>query len=174
MHINDDHMYHGAALTQIAEHDRFTAINSIRLDDGRPSRSAFLINAGIVIYLKYATRLSIQGDDYIFTFNQGQKDELRHLNSSYRNSVFIALICVDERHICCISYDEFRRWLRKRRAALRDTNRDEFEENSTILVQLQPRQQFQVNMNLPGSRGRYLDEEQRVPRNRFPNVLFEQ
>lgn len=174
MRINDDHMYHGAALTQIAEHERFTAINSIRLDDDRPSRSAFLINAGIVIYLKYATESSMQGDDYIFTFNQSQKDELRYLRRAYRNGIFIALICVDERQICCISYDEFRRWLRSRRDALQDLERDTHEESSTILVQLQPGQRFQVNMNLPGSRGRYLDAPQRVPRNRFPNVLFEQ
>ena len=29
MKIRDDHMFHGAALIQIAEHPRFTAINSL-------------------------------------------------------------------------------------------------------------------------------------------------
>ena len=31
MKIDDDHMYHGAVLLQIAEHPRFTAINTIEL-----------------------------------------------------------------------------------------------------------------------------------------------
>ncbi len=31
MTIHDDHMYHGAALIQIAEHPQFTAINSLKL-----------------------------------------------------------------------------------------------------------------------------------------------
>jgi hypothetical protein len=46
MKINDDHMYRGAALTQIAEHPRFTAINAFKF-----SRSAFKANDGIGIYI---------------------------------------------------------------------------------------------------------------------------
>ena len=46
MKINDDHMYHGAALIQIAEHPQFTAINSFP-HDGHASRSAFLVNLDI-------------------------------------------------------------------------------------------------------------------------------
>lgn len=30
MKMNNDHMYHGAALTQIAEHPEFTAIKTIK------------------------------------------------------------------------------------------------------------------------------------------------
>jgi len=37
VHIDDDHMFHGAALTQIAEHPAFTAINSFE-DNGDKSR----------------------------------------------------------------------------------------------------------------------------------------
>ena len=40
MKINDDHMFHGAALTQIAEHHQFTAINGIRIGK-KLSRCAF-------------------------------------------------------------------------------------------------------------------------------------
>ena len=170
MYINDDHMYHGAALTQIAEHSQFTAINPVRLSDDHVSRSAFLINDRIVAYLKYVTARSRRGDDYQFTFDQNQKAELAFLNRIYRGGVFIALICVAERHICCISFDEFQEWLDERRDALGN----EDEESSTILVQLQPRRSFRVNMNHPGTRGFYLDDPQVVPRNRFPNVLFQQ
>jgi len=31
MNIDDNHMYHGAALIQIAEHPQFTAINSLKV-----------------------------------------------------------------------------------------------------------------------------------------------
>ena len=55
MKINDDHMYHGAALTQIAEHPQFTAINAFK-HANRPSRSAFRINDDIGVYLKYASK----------------------------------------------------------------------------------------------------------------------
>ena len=55
MKINDDHMYHGAALIQIAEDPRFTAINVFQGGEG-VSRSAFRINADIGVFLKYATK----------------------------------------------------------------------------------------------------------------------
>ncbi len=170
MYINDDHMYHGAALTQIAEHPHFTAINPVRLGDDQISRSAFLINDGIVAYMKYVTARSRRGDDYQFTFDQSQKEELTFLDNIYNGRVFIALICVDERHICCISFDELQDWLDRRNDALGNAE----EASSAILVQLQPGQRFRVNMNDPRERGYYLDNPQIVPRNRFPGILFEQ
>ena len=57
MKIDDDHMYHGAVLLQIAEHPRFTAINTIELS-GQKSRSAYRINDRIGIFLKYASKPS--------------------------------------------------------------------------------------------------------------------
>ena len=169
MTIRNRHMYHGAALTQIAEQSQFTAINSIRLPDGSSSRSAFLINDGIVIYLKYATEPN-QYDDYIFTFTQSHRDEIQHLDSIYTGRVFIALVCVEDREICCISYNELNEWFEKRHTALNNMA----EENSTVLVELQAGQSFRVNMNMPGVRGEYLDEAQIVSRSRFPDVIFEQ
>jgi hypothetical protein len=50
--IEDQHVYHGAALTQIAEDDEFTAINPLDLL-GKRLNSAFRINDNIGIYLKY-------------------------------------------------------------------------------------------------------------------------
>ena len=54
MRIHDDHMYHGAALTQIAEHPAFTAINAFE-DKGTKSRCAFRINTAIGAYIKYSS-----------------------------------------------------------------------------------------------------------------------
>lgn len=53
MRIQDEHLYHGAALNQIAEHKEFTAINAFKLK-GKTSGSAFRINDSAVVYLKYA------------------------------------------------------------------------------------------------------------------------
>ena len=159
-------MYHGAALTQIAEHQHFTSINAVRIG-GELSRSAFRINDTIGVYLKYATDPKPPDDDYIFTFTDHNKDELRSLNRRC-DDVYIAMVCVKDRHICCISYAELTAWLNEREKALRHD-----EDTSTILVGLPAGKAFRVNMNMPGRRRVYLDKSQLVPRNRFPNVLFE-
>jgi hypothetical protein len=48
-------MYHGAALSQIAEHPAFTAFNAFKNNSGK-SRSAFRINDGIGIYVNMQAR----------------------------------------------------------------------------------------------------------------------
>jgi len=157
-------MYHGAALIQVAEHDLFTSINAVRFAK-KLSRSSFRINESIGIYLKYARKLV--GDDYNFTFSQENKKELAKLKKLCEK-MFVALVCVADRQICCISLDEFNTWIETRRAAL-----DKTENVSTILVNLPKSREFRVNMNKPGRRKVYLSKSQIVPRNRFPNALFE-
>ena len=51
MRIHDDHMYHGAALIQVAEHKSFTAINALKTSSGL-HRNAYKINDEIGLYLK--------------------------------------------------------------------------------------------------------------------------
>ena len=65
MKINKEHLYHGAALNQIAEHEQFTAINTLEINEIR-SRSAFKINQKISIYLKYCTKQN-NNKEYVFT-----------------------------------------------------------------------------------------------------------
>ncbi|WP_035241571.1 hypothetical protein [Desulfobacter vibrioformis] len=163
MRINDDHMYHGAALTQIAEHELFTSINAVRFSD-RISRSAFRINETIGIYLKYASKPS--GLDYTITFSSENKQEIKKL-CKICNSVFIAMVCVQERQICCLTEKELDDWFIKRNSKLGND-----EDISTILVNLPKGKSFRVNMNLPGRRKRYLDTAQLIPRKRFPDILF--
>ena len=43
MEIREEHLYHGAALNQIAEHEQFTAINTLKIT-ANESRSAFRVN----------------------------------------------------------------------------------------------------------------------------------
>lgn len=166
MKINDDHLFHGAALTQIAEHKQFTAINVVRIS-GDVSRSAFRINDDIGIYLKYAQNPKPPADDYIFTFSELNKSELAALSKKYEK-LFIAMVCVHDRQICCLAYSELQDWLEKRRLALGSK-----EDTSTILVGLRQGGYFRVNMNEPGRRKIYLGQPQLVPRKRFPDALFQ-
>ena len=166
MKINDDHLYHGAALTQIAEHPQFTAINAVRIGD-TVSRSAFRINDSIGVFLKYANEPKPPAHDYIFTFSKANKDELTKL-ATQSDKLFIAMVCIEDRHICCIEYAEFQMWLQKRQRAL-----EHAEDSSTILIGLPKGKEFRLNMNQPGRRKVYLDKPLLVPRNLYPNVLFE-
>jgi hypothetical protein len=166
MKINDDHLYHGAALTQIAEHPQFTAINAVRAGGGI-SQSAFRINDSIGVYLKYASEPKPPAEDYIFTFTKANKDELAKI-ANQSDKLFVALVCIDDRQICCLEYSELQAWFQKRQRALGTT-----EDTSTILVKLPKGKEFRVNMNQPRRRKVYLADPQLVPRNRFPNALFE-
>ena len=163
MKINDDHMYHGAALTQIAEHERFTSINAVRKSN-RLSRSAFRVNETIGVYLKYANKPV--GKDYNFTFTKDNKAELENLQEICE-SVFIAMACIKDRQICCVSLIDLEAWFSKRESALGET-----EDTSTILIHLPQGKSFRLNMNQPGRRKIYLAKSQLVNRKQFPEVLF--
>ena len=54
MKIHDDHMYHGSALIQIAEHPEFTAINSLKVK-GTVLHNSYKINDAIGVHFKYAS-----------------------------------------------------------------------------------------------------------------------
>ena len=84
------HMYHGSALTQIAEHEEFTSINRVPLDYSL-HRSAFEVNEGIGIFLKYAT--SANGE-YQFTFSWENLADVEGLNDSH-NKTYILLVCLE-------------------------------------------------------------------------------
>ena len=102
MKINDDHMYHGAALLQVAEDPRFTAINSIEIS-GQKSRSAYRINDSIGIFLKYASKPSRTFGEYTFTFTDDHLRELAEVDSRQVTNTFIALVCVKDREIACLT-----------------------------------------------------------------------
>lgn len=120
MEINDDHLCQGAALTQIAEHPQFTAINAI-MADGRISRSSFLVNNDIAVFLKYAEKPTKTFNEYVFTFRSDHLKEIEHIEQK-AGKAFVALVCVQARQICCIREMNLRTSLRRegvRREAMR-------------------------------------------------------
>ncbi|WP_368641751.1 hypothetical protein ABRZ08_13100 [Castellaniella ginsengisoli] len=165
MKIHDDHLYHGAALIQIAEHKRFTAINSLKV--GRDvSRVAYCVNDNIAVYLKYATKPQGKFNEYTFTFNKDHITDLQKIHSK-NEKAFIALVCVKDRQICCLSYEEF---LRLQKA--REDDAGKREDSLSVLVVAPPGKSLRVYVNAAGvkkmSVGKII-----LPRNRFPDVLFD-
>ncbi|MBL0938506.1 MAG: hypothetical protein IBJ03_06415 [Gemmatimonadaceae bacterium] len=166
MHIDDNHLYHGAALIQIAEHKKFTSINSFRVSR-RTSRSAYIVNSDIGVYLKYATKPSKAHSEYSFTFRTAHLKELSAIARGGRRA-FVALVCVEAREICCVSRAQLITMIGQRRAA---TGRRE--ENNTVLVHALPGERFRVYMNAPGVRNAVLGDPLLVARNSFPKLLFD-
>lgn len=166
MKINDDHLYHGAAITQIAEHEQFTAINSFKHSSGI-SRSAFKVNDGIGVFLKYATAAKKPFNEYVFNFRQEHIDELKNI-SSKSEKVFIALVCVKSREICCLPYEKLLALIQRRRKAKGDS-----EEQYQILASLESGKAFRVYINAPAQKKTYLGSPIIIARNNFPNSLFD-
>ena len=164
MKINNEHLYHGAALNQIAEDPHFTTINAFKIG-GTISRSAFRINDSIGVYLKYSSGPVGRFDEYKFTFNKEHLAELQKL-SRKGDKTFLALVCVEDGHICCLGYDDLQRLINERKAAV-DGDEDQYQ----ILVVLEEGKRFQVYINRPNVKGKMLGK-MRVPRNAFPSQLF--
>lgn len=165
MRIRDEHLYHGCALNQIAEHHQFTAINALVVG-GNTSRSAFKVNNDIAVYLKYATTPHGQHHEYMFTFNSSNLSELVAIDAVGDN-LHLALVCVEDREICCLPYANLVALIGRRRQQSQQN-----ENQYTILVTLEPHQSFRVNINARGSRNTYIGNPIVVPRRNFPDVLF--
>lgn len=166
MHIHDDHMFHGAALIQIAEQPQFTAINSLRVGGVRVP-VAYKVNDEIALYLKYASKPTATYKEYIFTFTIEHLGTLAQIKAA-NPKTFVALVCVKEREICCISYDELMS-LVARRKAKKGADEDQY----TVLVTAPKGKGLRVYMNLPGQRGTILGKALIVARKAFPALLFE-
>jgi hypothetical protein len=164
--IDDDHLYHGAALNQIAEDPHFTAINA--LSAGRAKlRNSYRINDDIGVHLKYCTKPSGQVKEYKFTFTTEHLADLRKVNEQAAKT-YLVLICVDNRQICCLSLTELEVLIRSRREAIGGD-----EDQYVILVTIPAGKRFRVYVSVPGQRGKMLGKPLVVSRNSFPSRLFE-
>lgn len=167
MRINDDHMYHGAALTQIAEYPKFKAINAFQLATGEKSKSAFTINDNTGVYLKYATRPSANSfKEYIFTFTKAQFEELESLKSRFADRVFIVLVCIKAKQICALTFANLKAHRRERQKEFGGP-----ELQYVLLVTAPRNKSFRVYMNAPGKKRQSLNQRI-VKRNAFPRVIF--
>ncbi|TWT64406.1 hypothetical protein [Rubinisphaera italica] len=166
MRIEDKQFNHGAALMQIAEHESFTAINPLVID-GEKSHTAFVINHDIAIYPKYATKPKRPFDEYLFNFSSDNVAELEAIGDKYARTC-IPLICVKDHHICGLTLDDFHD-LRNRRIKAAGYEEDVV----SILVTIPDGGACRVYVNKPGVKKTILGKEILIPRNAFPNFLFE-
>jgi hypothetical protein len=166
MRINEDHLYHGAALTQIAEYPTFKAINAFEPTKGEKSRSAFSVNHDTGVYLKYATKPTKAFKEYVFTFSRANFDELAALKAHYHSRVFVALVCHQAKEICVVTLDE----LESHRAGREKANGGP-KPHYQLLVAVPANKSFRVYMNAPGKKKTSL-KQQIVSRNEFPRAIF--
>ena len=166
MHIHDDHRHYGSALIQIAEDPHFTAINAVRYR-GHVSRCAFRINKDIGVYLKYRSEPQGQRSPvYPFSFSQENLKELRAMRRNHPR-LFLALVCVEDREICCLPYDMLSRLIEARKRF-----KGKAEEEYIVEVFIRERDRLRVWINFPDRRHTAVDELV-IPRNDFPQKLFE-
>ena len=166
MQIDDDHMYHGAALIQIAEDPQFTAINALQYKD-KLCKVAYRINDSITVYLKYATTPSRTFKEYQFVFTRAQLDELSSI-AEHEQHVFLALVCVKGREICGISYGTLLDFIEKRKKA-----KGAPEAQYTLLVTIPKGKSLRAYMNEPGKRKTILGDPVIIPRKNFPALIFQ-
>ncbi|HEU0123583.1 MAG TPA: hypothetical protein VFQ91_23835 [Bryobacteraceae bacterium] len=167
MHINNDHMYHGAALTQIADRPEFKAINAF---DDLKARGAFRINNDVAIYIKHAAApTKTVHAEYLFGFSANNCADVRELENRCKK-VFVVLVCVHDKEICVITSAQFNKLIADRkRDYLSAYGKDEAQ--PTILVTARPRSQFRVYVNQAKKKGALIGEL-KVARNDFPSLLF--
>jgi hypothetical protein len=167
MRIDDDHKFHGAALNQIAEDPHFTAINVLTAG-GTKLRNSFRINDDIGVHLKYANEPRGAAEEYKFTFTAEHLADLRTLGTKVAKA-FVALVCVQDRHICCLELKQLQELVRRRRDAMGGA-----EDQYVVLVTLPKGKNFRVYVSVPGRRGQILGEPILVARNDFPAILFDE
>ena len=166
MQIHDDHMYHGAALIQIAEHPEFTAINSLKIK-GDVLHNSYRINDTIGVHFKYASTTTKAFKEYPFTFPQDELDELAQIHGVV-DKLFVVLVCVKDRQICCLSYDELTILIDRRKSA-----KGAGENQYVILVTAEKGKSLRAYINAPGVKKTTQGKMLIINRNAFPDLLFE-
>jgi hypothetical protein len=148
--ISEKSFYHGAVLYEITEDEHFTSINKV---PNLRSSSAYLLNASIGLFIKYATTKDNFGS-WRFTFTQDHQYEIRKLYDFYKNKTFIIFVCEHE-GFCMIDFSIF--------ASCLDLNHKDQE---WIEIYRPNGGGFRIR----GARG---DFGKVIPLNNFPRKLFE-
>lgn len=167
MHIDKNHLYHGAALIQIAEDDEFTAINGLKIK-GKKCKDAFRINDDIGIFLKYGTDPTHTHKEYLFNFDERTRDSVEEMAEAVPN-FFLGLVCIRAAQICCLTFEDFSEIVAQRIKA-----KGEVEDQILLLVTAKKNQRFHVYVNVPGKKNSFLKKSERIiPRDAFPRRIFE-
>ena len=159
-------MYHGAALIQIAEHPKFTAINSFKYKK-TVYKNAYTINNDSTLYLKYASKPKRPHNEYGFNFTNENLEELKKINKKAQK-LYLGLVLVDDREICCLKYKELKRLIRSRKNILKKD-----EEQYTVLITAEAKKQLRAYINKPNVKNERTSVLLVIKRNDFPKALFD-
>ena len=159
-----EHEYIGAALMQIAEHEQFTAINSMQIK-GAKINNAFKINNNIGLLCKYASEPN-SGGEYLFTFQEDHLDAI-HKIAKHNDHAYFALVCIEDAEICCLSIEDLNTLIDYRK---KSAGRDE--DVYQILVTAEQGKSLRAYVNAAGKKSTIAGKKITVARNAFPNVLF--
>jgi hypothetical protein len=165
MQVDNDHLYYGAGVIQVAEDPHFTAINAFKYK-GKNSRCAFLVNDGIGLYLKHRAEPVGRFEEYQFNFSKDNLDEIDRLRAK-TGSVFIAMVCVKDREICCLPSNDLLGLIRAR-----EQSKGSREASYTILVTAPEGKSLRAYINAPGKKGKMIGQRI-IARTDFPKKLFE-
>jgi hypothetical protein len=165
--VHDDHLYHGAALIQIAEHAQFTAINSLSLGK-KTIHTAYKVNNDIAVYLKYASKPTGTFSEYVFTFTNEHLSEIKSI-ARISPKTFVVLVCVKDREICCLSHAQLFELVHRREKALGRP-----EDSLAVIVTAPTNKSLRTYVNAPGKKRSILGKEIIISRNAFPDVVFAQ
>ncbi|MFA6072285.1 MAG: hypothetical protein WC810_27295 [Janthinobacterium sp.] len=164
MKIRTEHKYIGAALIQIAEHSQFTAINAMKIKDTFVN-NAFKINNNIGVFCKYASEPNVNGE-YIFTFLADHVLAIESIGK-HNEHVFLALICIEDSEICCLSLNDFNTLLDARKKSAGKS-----EDQYQILITASQGNSLRAYMNASGKKGKTASKPLVISRKAFPDQIF--
>ncbi|HML81927.1 MAG TPA: hypothetical protein PKE37_09190 [Thiomonas arsenitoxydans] len=164
MKIRTEHKYIGAALMQIAEHEQFTAINAMKIK-GESINNAFKINNNIGLLCKYASEPN-GGGEYLFTFQADHVAAIEKI-TKHNDHAFIALVCIEDAEICCLTVDQFNTLIESRK---KSAGHDE--DLYQILVTAEQGNSLRAYVNAAGKKGRVARKKLIIARKAFPSDLF--
>jgi hypothetical protein len=174
MMIDNNDLYYGAALKQIADHKLFKSINA-EWQGGEKSRCAYRINTDIGIYVRAATK-PVCGE-YVFNFKKTNFEEWKALEKVCKN-VFIVLVCYDARaisrgsrmancrQICVLQRSQIEVLITARGTDLASLSQ------INVLITVPDSQSMRAAVAIPGTRGKRMELKRKIPRNAFPKVIF--
>ncbi len=145
MKIQTQDFYHGAALTQIAEHESFKALNK-----GSSNYGHYLVNADCHLFVRYSTG---DGPTWSYTFTSEQLKAVNNVAAA-NASAFVALVCGEET-VCLLDQVQLETVI-----DLGSTNAQ------WVKVEAPPSKSCRVS----GSAGQL---KKVIPHNAFPKALFE-
>lgn len=145
MKIQEQDIYHGAALTQIVEHKSFKALNR-----GSEKYGHYLVNTNRHVFAKYR---KTKRSPWVFQFNAHDVQALRDTPEAAEH-VFLCLIC-GRSTVCALTRDEIEQLI------------DLSQHNSAQSIRVEVPKGGSCHVS--GSVGSL---KQTVPHNSFPDKIF--